>query len=97
MQPMGLRFQWHPRKAAMNAGKHGVTFTEAATVFQDPLASVFDDEDHSEDEHREIIIGHSNRNRLLVVSFTERNDVIRIISARRADQDERENYERAKR
>ena len=57
----------------------------------------FDDEDHSEEEYREIIIGHSIRHRLLVVSFTERGDVIRIISARKADREEREDYENAKR
>ncbi len=72
-------------------------FGEAATVFRDPLAFIFDDEDHSEEEYREIIIGHSIRHRLLIVSFTERGDVIRIISARKADRDEREDYENAKR
>jgi hypothetical protein len=70
---------------------------EAATVFQDPLAFIFDDEDHSVEEHREIIIGHSKRDRLLVVAFTERDDVIRIISARKANRKEREDYENARR
>jgi len=93
---MSIRFQWNPTKATKNVRKHSVSFMEAATVFQDVLAYIFADEDHSEDEHREIIVGHSNRNRLLVVSFTERNDVIRIISARKADHDEREDYEKAK-
>jgi len=94
---MGVRFQWDPQKAASNAKKHGVTFVEAATVFQDPLACIFDDEEHSAEEHREIIIGHSKRDRLLVIAFTERDDVIRIISDRKADREEREDYENAKR
>ena len=95
---MSLRFQWNPKKAAKNARKHkGVTFEEAATVFRDPLASIFDDPNHSDQEYRELIIGHSNRNRLLIVSFTERNDVIRIINARKADAGEHEDYEKAKR
>ena len=94
---MSIRFQWDPQKAARNAIKHGVTFLEAATVFQDPLAFIFDDEEHSDEEHREIIIGHSKRRRLLVVSFTERDDVIQVISARRADREERKDYENAKR
>jgi len=94
---MSVQFQWDPQKAANNAQKHRVTFSEAATVFQDPLAFIFDDEGHSAEEHREIIIGHSNHHRVLVVSFTEREDVIRIVSARRADREEREDYEKAKR
>jgi uncharacterized DUF497 family protein len=94
---MSVRFRWDPQKAASNAKKHRVTFAEATTVFQDPLAFIFDDEDHSVEEHREILIGHSKRSRLIVVSFTERDDVIRIISARRADREEREDYENEKR
>ena len=66
------------------------------TVFSDPLARIHDDPDHSESEHREIIVGNSARGRLLVVSFTERADAIRIISARRATRHEREDYENAK-
>jgi len=94
---MSVQFQWDPQKAANNAQKHRVTFSEAATVFQDPLAFIFDDEGHSAEELRESIIGHSNHHRVLVVSFTEREDVIRIVSARRADREEREDYEKAKR
>lgn len=70
---------------------------EAVTVFRDPLALIFDDEEHSEEEYREIIIGHSLRHGLLVVSFSERGDVIRIISARKANRKEREDYETARR
>lgn len=93
---MTIRFEWNPQKAKRNARKHGINFPEAATVFQDPLARILEDQDHSEDEYREIMIGHSNRGSLLVVSFTERNDVIRIISARKADRGEHENYEKAR-
>lgn len=90
-----MQFDWDPEKAASNLKKHdGVSFTEAESVFGDPLAAVFSDEDHSFEEKREIIIGYSMRQRLLVVSFTERaDDVIRIISARRADPEERRNHE----
>lgn len=94
---MDIQFQWDAQKADRNAKKHRVTFEEAATVFQDPLAFIFDDHDHSEEEYREILIGHSVRYRILVVSFTERGDVIRIISARKADPEEREEYENVKR
>ncbi len=91
---MGYRFEWDRRKAIANAGKHGVTFEEASTVFRDPLAFIFDDESHSEDEPREIIIGHSVGRRLVIVYFTERAEgVIRIISARPATKKERENHE----
>ncbi len=94
---MNIQFQWDTQKATKNARKQRVTFAEAATVFRDPLAFIFDDEDHSTEEYREIIIGHSIRHRLLIVSFTERGDVIRIIGARKADREEREDYESAKR
>ncbi len=95
---MGIQFTWDPRKAVRNAKKHeGVRFEEAITVFRDPLACIFDDEAHSEDEYRELIIGYSTRNRLLIVSFSERGDMLRIISARKADADERNDYEYAKR
>jgi hypothetical protein len=91
---MSLTFEWDADKAASNIGKHGVTFDEARTVFGDPLAVIFDDEEHSLDELREIIIGHSVLQRLLLVSFTERGDqVVRIISARKANKRERKDYE----
>lgn len=88
-----LEFEWDAKKAAGNSRKHGVSFEEASTVFGDPLAAVFDDELHSTDEAREIIIGHPERKRLLIVSFTMRADVIRIISARRATKQETRDYE----
>lgn len=86
-------FEWHPIKAEYNHHKHDVTFEEAQTVFDDPLATLFPDDDHSDDESREIIIGHSDKQRLLVVSFTQRADATRIISARRATSQERRDYE----
>jgi uncharacterized protein len=91
---MGIQFEWDPNKAAANSQKHGVSFDEAATVFADPLARIFDDDAHSIGELRELIIGHSIKNRLLFVAFTERKEnVIRIITAREADQVERRRYE----
>jgi uncharacterized protein len=92
-----MQFEWNPEKAELNLKKHEVDFSEAETVFGDPLAKIFDDDEHSFDEKREIIIGQSVQNRLLVVSFTEReNDTIRIISARVATPKERRDYENAK-
>jgi len=92
---MGYRFEWDRRKATANVGKHGVVFEEASTVFLDPLAFIFDDDDHSDQEHRELIVGHSTNGRLMIISFTERAaGVIRIISARPATKKERENYEK---
>ena len=88
-----MQFEWNPLKAATNLKKHGVSFEEAKTVFDNPLAVIFDDEAHTIDESREIIIGHSQRNRLLLVVFTERSNSIRIISTRLANRKEREDYE----
>lgn len=90
---MSLEFEWDSRKAVANRRKHGVAFEEAATVFGDPLAIVFHDEDHSFRERREILIGHSDRRRLLLVAFTERGSRIRIISARNVTRRERRDYE----
>lgn len=60
-----MEFEWDKTKAATNFKKHGVTFAEAGTVFADPSARIFDDDEHSADEHREIIVGHSILGRLL--------------------------------
>jgi uncharacterized DUF497 family protein len=91
---MGLRFEWDRKKAGTNLRKHGVSFDEASTVFHQPLARIFDDEDHSAHEAREMIIGHSATGRLLMVYFTQRRlNVIRIISARSATTRERDDYE----
>ena len=86
-------FEWDARKAAENLKNHGVAFEEALTVFADPLANIFDDPDHSGDERRELIIGHSTEQRLLVVSFTDWGRRIRLISARQATTRERRDYE----
>jgi uncharacterized DUF497 family protein len=90
---MSLVFEWDRRKARINGAKHGVSFEEALTVFTDPLARIFDDPTHSTGEMREIIVGHSRRQQLLVVSFTERRDAVRIIGARRATRNERDDYQ----
>lgn len=88
-----MAFEWDKNKAARNLSKHGVSFEEAETVFDDPLLIDFYDPDHSEDEARYLIVGVSNRRRLLVVSYTERGDSIRLISAREVTRSEREAYE----
>ncbi len=90
---MALRFLWDPRKAAANLRKHGVGFEEATTVFDDPLSVTIPDPDHSVDEHRFLLLGLSNRRRLLVVAHSERGEAIRIISGRRANRRERRSYE----
>ena len=87
-----MDFEWQFSKAEANVRQHDVDFLEASTVFADPLARIFDDPDHSADESREIIVGHSMGQRLLIVSFTERGRV-RIISARAATRRERHDYE----
>jgi len=90
---MSLQFEWDPRKAKVNLAKHGVSFEEAMTVFGDLLARIFDDEEHSEDEKREIIIGHSIQQHLVLLSFTCVEDTIRLLSARKATRRERKDYE----
>jgi uncharacterized protein len=89
-----MRFEWDPVKAEKNIRKHDVSFDEAVTVFKDPLAFIFDDEAHSKEEHREIIIGMSALRRMLLVCFVERvQDIVRIISARPATRQEIKDYE----
>ncbi len=77
-----MEFEWDPDKAAANEKKHGVTFLEAATIFGDPLAITFVDPDHSANEQRYLTFGLSRFDRLLIVSHTDRESRIRIISAR---------------
>jgi uncharacterized protein len=88
-----MDFEWDDQKAARNLAKHGVSFHEAATVFGDPLAMTYYDPDHSQDEDRFLTFGHSDAGHLLVVSHTDREDRVRIISARRATRRERKAYE----
>ncbi len=90
---MTPEFEWDARKAKENVKNHRVPFEEALTVFADPFARIFDDPDHSKGQRRELILGHSMKQHLLVVSFTERGRRIRIISARRATTRERWDYE----
>jgi uncharacterized protein len=91
---MPLVFEWDARKAKSNLRKHGVSFDEACTVFDDFLALIFPDQDHSDGEEREIIVGHSILDRVLLVNFTEGStDRIRIISARKATRREQKDYE----
>ncbi|HEV2350052.1 MAG TPA: BrnT family toxin [Terriglobia bacterium] len=91
---MDFQFEWDRHKAKANLRKHEVSYTEALTVFMDPLAYTIEDAVHSETETREVIIGHSSEDRLLLVGFTQRaEDVIRIFSAREATRKERRDYE----
>ena len=90
---MGLKFEWNNRKAEENLKKHSVSFEEASTIFSDFLSLTIPDPLHSEAEERLVIIGYSEQQRLLVVVHTDRTDVIRIISARKATSYERKNYE----
>jgi uncharacterized DUF497 family protein len=91
-----LRFEWDSRKNRSNTKKHGVSFEEAQTAFSDEHALVIDDPEHSVDEDRFVLLGLSTRLRVLVVCHCYRKggDVIRIISARRADREEQTDYSR---
>jgi uncharacterized DUF497 family protein len=88
-----MECEWDETKAAINLSKHGISFNEAQTVFHDPLYVDFYDPDHSLGEHRYIIVGMSRQGRLLLVSYAERDDVIRLISAREVTRTERKIYE----
>jgi uncharacterized DUF497 family protein len=90
---MALQFSWDQRKARSNASKHGVSFEEAASAFGDPLSLTVEDPDHSRGEKRYILVGETYGHRLVVVSHTERANVVRIISARTATRLERKTYE----
>jgi uncharacterized DUF497 family protein len=90
---MGLIFKWDKKKQKQNIAKHNISFKEASTVFRDELSLTIDDPLHSDEENRLIIIGESIEHLLLVVVHTERNDHIRIISARKATKIERRYYE----
>ena len=88
-----MQLSWDGAKALANVAKHGVSFHEAATVFGDPLAITYPDPDHSIGEERYITFGRSASGRLLVVAHAERQDVLRLISARPATRRERKIYE----
>ena len=91
---MGLKFEWDRRKAASNSNKHGVSFEDAATAFGDPLSVTIHDPKHSDHEDRFLLLGETQDKKLVVVAHTDRNDTIRIISARPATGREREEYEK---
>jgi uncharacterized DUF497 family protein len=94
MPPPRFIFEWNAAKAAANLGKHGVSFEEATTVLDDAFALVVDDEEHSDDEPRQILIGYSNHNRLLFISIVHREpNLVRMVSARKADAQEHQDYE----
>ena len=86
------KFEWDPGKAAINARRHRVSFDEAATAFDDELAIDAPDVDHSVKEERRVLIGLSQRMRLLTVNYTERNEKIRLITARRSTRTEEASY-----
>ena len=90
-----IRFGWDADKEKANRRKHGVSFEEAKTVFVDPNAKLINDPDHSDDEDRFILLGLGRKLRLLVVCHTYRGseEVIRIISARRANKSEQSQYD----
>ena len=88
-----MKFAWSEAKAQSNAIKHGVTFEEATQVFYDTLSDTADDPDHSIEDERFVILGMTSAYRLLYISFTEKDDTIRIISARAATRRERKLYE----
>ena len=88
-----MKFEWDENKAAKNLSKHKVSFNEAKTVFNDPLYIDFYDPDHSEEEDRYLIVGQSDQGRLLIVSYTERGNSVRLISAREVTSHERRVYE----
>jgi hypothetical protein len=91
-----MRFSWDEKKAAANLAKHGVSFEEAATVFGDPLSDTFDDPDHSADGRRFLIVGASDRGRMLIVAHTDDWAAVRIISAREPTAGERKSYEESR-
>jgi uncharacterized DUF497 family protein len=88
-----MRFEWDPEKAARDLVKHGVSFAEASTVFDDPLSVTIADPRHSWDEERLVLFGMSRRGRLLAVFHMDRGGTTRLISARLMTRHEREQYE----
>jgi uncharacterized DUF497 family protein len=88
-----VNFEWDPVKARQNRRKHRISFHEAATVFGDPLTMTYPDPDHSVEEERFITVGMSSAGRVLMVAHADRDDSIRVISARKARPRERKHYE----
>jgi len=92
---MRLNFEWDRRKAVFNIKKHGVSFEEAATAFGNPLSVTIHDPKHSDDEDRFLLLGETQDKKLVVVAHTDRKDTIRLINARTATRQEREDYEKS--
>jgi uncharacterized DUF497 family protein len=90
---MAIQFEWDPQKARQNLKKHGISFEEATTAFGDPWALTIPDPLHSDDEDRQVLIGQSERRRLLIVVHVERGPRLRLISARPPTKRERRDYE----
>jgi uncharacterized protein len=90
---LALEFEWDLRKAAANLTKHKVSFEEAATVFGDPLGRIMTDPRHSIIEERLVLLGRSEKRRLLTVMYVDKGKIIRLISAREATRHERRDYE----
>lgn len=88
-----MNFSWDRLKAEKNLKKHGVSFEEAATAFEDQLQTAFPDDAHSQGEQRYTLLAASIQGRILAISYTERGDTIRIVTAREATRLEVEEYE----
>ena len=88
-----MQFEWDPEKDQENQDKHGVSFDEASTAFGDMFALTIDDPDHSPEENRFLTTGYSNRQRLIIVAHTDRDERVRLISARDVTATERHVYE----
>jgi len=91
-----IGFEWNRDKAKQNILKHGISFEEAMTVWNDEFAAYLHDPNHSIEEERFLLIGYSSAGNLLFVSFTERNEKIRLISSRKATKSERKRHEESK-
>jgi uncharacterized DUF497 family protein len=92
---MAAQFEWDPKKAKANLSKHDISFEEASTIFDDPMFITFLDNEHSIDEERYITIELSSKARLLMIAHAERNNRMRIISARKATKNEEKYYQEA--
>ncbi len=93
-----ISFTWDPNKNSTNILKHGISFEEAKSVFRDEYARLMHDPDHSEDEERFLILGFSKKNNILVVChcYRENDEVVRIITARKATKNEKKEYQEFK-
>ena len=88
-----MEFEWDWTKDRQNQANHGVSFDEGSTVFGDPFALTIDDPDHSSEESRFLTTGYSDRQRMVIVAHTDRDDRVRLISAREVTSTERRTYE----